>query len=294
MADRRRRRHPSTALFNDRFLARAQGLRATAELPASLWKARLNGGIRNMLRIRRTASRRIATTALSGAKPMARSVSTPTRPWSPPSGPFLRALLRWPGAPRLAMALRPEGLTFPLQMHQGADIRWVEASQHRHPPRRSHQSRPCRRYACGKSRRETMLNPSGVRESASENRLAPSGRCLFRDHHPGFIIGDLLRPTRIASPKNTRAPTVQSSVLVREGSSCCKALLLPRTADAACTRIIGDDQPCAGISPPRQDPGRGLRASIASMPAASRFRRGGHAGFLAALELLKLAALSPP
>ena len=42
---------------------------------------------------------------------------------------FLEHLLRTggSGAPRLAM-VSFEGLTFPLQMHQGADIRWVEAS----------------------------------------------------------------------------------------------------------------------------------------------------------------------
>ncbi len=65
-------------------------------------------------------------------------------------------------ARRVWLWFRSEGLTFPLQMHQGAEIRWVEAS---YTAIHHVLTNPvyAGAYAYGKSRRETMLNASGVR-----------------------------------------------------------------------------------------------------------------------------------
>jgi hypothetical protein len=65
-------------------------------------------------------------------------------------------------ARRVWLWFRSEGLAFPLQMHQGDEIRWVEAS---YTAIRHVLTNPvyAGAYAYGKSRRETMLNASGVR-----------------------------------------------------------------------------------------------------------------------------------
>jgi Recombinase len=85
-------------------------------------------------------------------------------------------------------------------MHQGAEIRWVEASYtaiHHVLTNPAYAGA----YAYGKSRRETMLNASGVRRKRVRNYLAPSGRCSFRTIIRASSIGGPMRPTRIASPR---------------------------------------------------------------------------------------------
>src|SRR5207245_2296541 len=65
-------------------------------------------------------------------------------------------------ARRVWLWCRSEGLTFPLQMHQNAEIRWVEAS---YTAIHHVLTNPvyAGAYAYGKSRQETMLDAAGAR-----------------------------------------------------------------------------------------------------------------------------------
>ena len=99
-----------------------------------------------------------------GRGPMARSASTPTRPSSPPSTMFFAASFAQTGSARPRLARVRRNGSHRLQMHQGAEIRSVEASY-----TAIHHVSPtpyAGAYAHGKTRRETMLDAAGVRKKA--------------------------------------------------------------------------------------------------------------------------------
>ena len=96
--------HP--ALFNDRLLLGLKG--AMSEVELHVLRARLNGGIRN--KAARGELRRGLPVGFSGARPMAKCASTPTRPSSPPSAMFSRALPRRARRVASGYGFAPKGL----------------------------------------------------------------------------------------------------------------------------------------------------------------------------------------
>ena len=171
-------------------------------------------------------------------------------------------------ARRVWLWFRSEGLTFPLQMHQGAEIRWVEAS---YTAIHHVLTNPvyAGAYAYGKSRRETMLNASASAESVSENFLAPSGRCLFRTIIRASPIGWTYEANEDRIAKNTRPGCTKCG---REGrGALCQGLAdLLATCGRRFTRTIAVAAARHIIA--RQDPGRGA-ASIAQHRRASKSTR---------------------
>src|SRR5213592_428992 len=114
--------HP--ALFNDRLLLGLKGTMSEAEL--HVLRARLNGGIRNKAErgeLRRGLPVGFVWGEADGEVRFHRdeSVVTAIR------NVFAR-FAETGSARRVWLWFRSEGLTFPLQMHQNAEIRWVEAS----------------------------------------------------------------------------------------------------------------------------------------------------------------------
>jgi hypothetical protein len=102
-------------------------------------------------------------------------------------------------ARRVWLWFRSEGLRLPLRMHQGWEIRWVEASY-----TAIHQvlSNPvyAGAYAYGKTRQEVTLDASGRRKKRMRHLPQSEWQVLIKDHHEGFIDW----PTYEANPSPAR------------------------------------------------------------------------------------------
>ena len=126
-------------------------------------------------------------------------------------------------ARRVWLWFRSEGHTFPLQMHQGAEIRWVEASYtaiHHVLTNPAYAGA----YAYGKSRRETMLDASGVRRKRVRKLPRSEWQVLIPDHHPGFIDWRTYEANQDRIAQNTRPGPHKVGGAVREGGALLQGL----------------------------------------------------------------------
>jgi DNA invertase Pin-like site-specific DNA recombinase len=121
--------HP--ALFNDRM----------SEAELYVLRARLNGGIRN--KAVRGELRRGLPVGFVWGEADGEVRFHPDEAVVAAIRNVFASFAQTGSARRVWLWFRSEGLTFPLQMHQGAEIRWVEKLHHH--PARSHKSRLCRR-----------------------------------------------------------------------------------------------------------------------------------------------------
>ena len=126
-------------------------------------------------------------------------------------------------ARRVWLWFRSEGLTFPLQMHQGAEIRWVEAS---YTAIHHVLTNPvyAGAYAYGKSRRETTLMPRAPRTKRIRKLPRSEWQVLIPDHHPGFIDWRTYEANQDRIAKNTRPGPHKAGGAVREGSALLQGL----------------------------------------------------------------------
>src|ERR1700726_1591930 len=172
--------HPG--LFNDRLVLGLKGTMSEAEL--HVLRARLNGGIRNKAargELRRGLPVGFVWGEADGEVRFHRdeAIVTAVR------NVFAR-FAETGSARRVWLWFRSEGLTFPLQMHQNAEIRWVEAS---YTAIHHVLTNPvyAGAYAYGKSRQETMLDAAGARTKRVRQLPRSEWQVLIPDHHPGFI-----------------------------------------------------------------------------------------------------------
>jgi Recombinase len=89
-------------------------------------------------------------------------------------------------ARRVWLWFRTEGVKFPLQMHEHAEIRWVEASYHaihRVLTNPVHAAA----YVYGKTRAETTLDASGARKTRMRHLPREQWQVLIKEHHQGYI-----------------------------------------------------------------------------------------------------------
>ena len=114
--------HP--ALFNDRLLLGLKGTMSEAEL--HVLRARLNGGIRN--KAARGELRRGLPVGFVWGDADGEIRFHPDEAVVTAIHNVFARFAETGSARRVWLWFRSEGLTFPLQMHQGAEIRWVEAS----------------------------------------------------------------------------------------------------------------------------------------------------------------------
>src|SRR3989454_5637725 len=146
------------ALFNDRLLLGLKGTMSEAEL--HILRARLDGGIRN--KAARGELRRGLPTGLVWGEAQG---EVRLHPDEAVVGALKAVFARFSelgSVRKVWLWFRSEGLTFPLQMHQNAEIRWVEAS---YTAIHHVLTNPvyAGAYAYGKSRQETMLDAAGAR-----------------------------------------------------------------------------------------------------------------------------------
>src|SRR6267378_7055067 len=114
--------HP--ALFNDRLLLGLKGTMSEAEL--HVLRARLNGGIRN--KAARGELRRGLPVGFVWGEEEGAVCFHPDEAVVTAIRTVFARFSETGSARRVWLWLRSEGLTFPMQTHQGGEIRWVEAS----------------------------------------------------------------------------------------------------------------------------------------------------------------------
>src|ERR1700675_2646406 len=209
--------HP--ALFNDRLLLGLKGAMSEAEL--HVLRARLNGGIRN--KAARGELRRGLPVGFVWGEADGEVRFHPDVGVVAAIGNVFARFAETGSARRVWLWFRSEGLTFPLRMHQGAEICWVEAS---YTAIHHILTNPvyAGAYAYGKSRRETILNASGARAKRIRKLPRSEWQVLIPDHHPGFIDWRTYEANQDRIAKNTRPGPHKVGGAVREGSALLQSL----------------------------------------------------------------------
>jgi predicted DNA-binding transcriptional regulator AlpA len=129
-------------------------------------------------------------------------------------------------ARRVWLWFRTEGVKFPLQMHEHAEIRWVEASYHA-----IHRvlSNPvyAGAYVYGKTRAETTLDASGTRKKRMRHLPREQWQVLIKEHHQGYIDWSTYEANQTRIAKNTRPRPHNdpaSGSAVREGGALLQGI----------------------------------------------------------------------
>src|SRR5438270_734841 len=134
---------------------------------------------------------------------------------------------------RVWLWLRSEGLTFPMQTHYGAAIRWIDPS---YAAIYHVLTNPAYAgaYVYGKSRRQITLDATGRRKRQTRKLPRSEWSVLIPEHHPGFIDWATYEANRSRIAANTHPQPHHSGGAVREGS----ALLQGLASCGACGRRL--------------------------------------------------------
>jgi predicted DNA-binding transcriptional regulator AlpA len=118
---------------------------------------------------------------------------------------------------------RSEGLKLPLQMRQGGEIRWVEAS---YTAIHHVLTNPvyAGAYVYGKTRQETVLDAAGGRRKRLRHLPRSEWQVLIPEHHPGFIDWQSYEANQERIARNTRPGPHKASGAVREGGALLQGL----------------------------------------------------------------------
>ena len=209
--------HP--ALFNDRLLLGLKGTMSEAEL--YVLRARLNGGIRN--KAARGELRRGLPVGFVWGEADGEVRFHPDEGVRTTIASVFTRFAETGSARRVWLWFRLHGLRLPLRMHQGWEIRWVEASY-----TAIHQvlSNPvyAGAYAYGKTRQEVTLDASGQRKKRMRHSPQSEWQVLIKDHHEGFIDWRTYEANQARLAANTRPGPHKVGGAVREGSALLQGL----------------------------------------------------------------------
>ena len=213
--------HP--ALFNDRLLLGLKGTMSEAEL--HVLRARLNGGIRN--KAERGELRRGLPVGFVWGDEDGEVRFHPDESVVTAIKTVFERFAEMGSARRVWLWFRSEGVKFPLQMHEHAEIRWVEASYHA-----IHHvlSNPvyAGAYAYGKTRTETTLDASGARKKRLRRLPREEWQVLIKEHHEGYIDWPTYEANQARIAINTRPrphhDPSHSGGVVREGGALLQGL----------------------------------------------------------------------
>jgi DNA invertase Pin-like site-specific DNA recombinase/predicted DNA-binding transcriptional regulator AlpA len=209
--------HP--ALFNDRLLLGLKGTMSEAEL--HVLRARLNGGIRN--KAARGELRRGLPVGFVWGEAEGEVCFHPDEAVVTAIRTVFARFSETGSARRVWLWFRSEGLKFPLQMHQGGEIRWVEAS---YTAIHHVLTNPvyAGAYAYGKTRQETVLDAGGGRRKRLRHLPRSDWQVLIPEHHPGFIDWQSYEANQERIARNTRPGPHKAGGAVREGSALLQGL----------------------------------------------------------------------
>jgi DNA invertase Pin-like site-specific DNA recombinase len=209
--------HP--ALFNDRLLLGLKGTMSEAEL--HVLRARLNGGIRN--KAARGELRRGLPVGFVWGDAEGEIRFHPDEAVRTAIATVFRRFAETGSARRVWLWFRSEGLRFPLQMHQGWAIRWVEASYTaiHHVLRNPVYAGA---YAYGRTRHEATLSAAGVRRKRVRHLPQSEWQVLIKEHHEGFIDWSSYEANQARLAANTRPGPHKAGGAVREGTALLQGL----------------------------------------------------------------------
>ena len=209
--------HP--AVFNDRLLLGLKGTMSEAEL--YVLRARLNGGIRN--KAARGELRRGLPVGFVWGEADGEVLFHPDEAVRTTIALVFKQFSETGSARRVWLAFRSEGLRLPLQMHQGWEIRWGEAT-YTAIHHILHNPVYAGAYAYGKSRRETIIDASGARKRRMRHLPQSEWQVLIKEHHAGFIDWPTYEANQARLASNTRPGPHKVSGAVREGSALLQGL----------------------------------------------------------------------
>ena len=213
--------HP--ALFNDRLLLGLKGTMSEAEL--HVLRARLNGGIRN--KAARGELRRGLPVGFVWGDEDGEVLFHPDEAVVTAIKSVFERFAETGSARRVWLWFRSEGVKFPLQMHEHAEIRWVEASYH---AIHGVLANPvyAGAYVYGKTRAETTLDASGARKKRIRYLPRDQWQVLIKEHHEGYIDWPTYEANQARFATNTRPrphnDPSNSGGAVREGSALLQGL----------------------------------------------------------------------
>jgi DNA invertase Pin-like site-specific DNA recombinase len=274
--------HPT--LFNDRLLLGLKGTMSEAEL--HVLRARLNGGIRNKA-ARGELRRGLPVGFVWGDQEGEVRFHSDEQLLTAIRNVFAR-FSEMGSVRRVWLWFRSEGLSFPLQMYQGAEIRWVEAS---YTAIHHVLTNPvyAGAYAYGKTRQETIMDASGVRRTRVRKLPRCQWQVLIAAHHPGFIDWQTYEANQARIAKNTRPGPHKVGGAVREG----RALLQGIASCGHCGRRLHTHYRGRNAAPGYHCPGKVLvegRGVYCLNVGGVQIDEAVTQTFITALEPAKLAA----
>jgi DNA invertase Pin-like site-specific DNA recombinase len=274
--------HPTD--FNDRLLLGLKGAMSEAEL--HVLRARLNGGIRN--KARRGELRRGLPVGFVWGDEDGKVRFYPDEEVLTAIGTVFARFAEMGSVRRVWLWFRSEGLSLPLQMVQGAEIRWVEAS---YTAIHHVLTNPvyAGAYVYGKTRQETILDAQGVRRKRVRKLPRSEWQVLIPEHHPGFIDWPTYEANQARIAQNTRPGPHKVGGAVREGN----ALLQSLATCGHCGRRLHTHYRGRNSTPGYHCPGKVLvegRGVYCLNVGGVQIDEAVTKAFIAALEPAKLAA----
>src|SRR3954451_14236521 len=209
--------HP--ALFNDRLVLGLKGTMSEAEL--HIIRARLEGGIRN--KAARGELRRGLPVGFVWGDEDGEVRFHPDEAVRTVIHQVFARFAETGSARRVWLWFRSEGLKFPLQMHQGGEIRWVEPS---YTAIHHVLTNPvyAGAYAYGRTRQEIVLDAAGRRKKRLRHLPRAEWQVLIPQHHPGFIDWQTYEANQQRLARNTRPGPHKAGGAVREGAALLQGL----------------------------------------------------------------------
>src|SRR4030095_13520803 len=209
--------HPS--LFNDRLLLGLKGTMSEAEL--HVLRARLDGGIRN--KAARGELRRGLPVGFIWGETEGEILMHPDDAVTGALRAVFDRFQEFGSARRVWLWFRSEGLSFPLQTHARAPIRWVAPT---YTAIHSVLSNPvyAGAYAYGKSRREQFVDEHGHVRKRIRRLPRDQWSVLIPGHHEGYIDWPTFEANQERLGTNTRPQPHQAGGAVREGAALLQGL----------------------------------------------------------------------
>src|SRR5712672_4262679 len=209
--------HPGD--FNDRLVLGLKGTMSEAEL--HILRARLNGGISK--KAARGELRRGLPVGFVWGEEEGEGCIDPDEAVCTAIRQVFAQFAETGSARRVWLWFRSEGLKFPLPMHQGGEIRWVEASY-----TAIHQvlTNPvyAGAYVHGRTRHEIVLDATGGRKKRVRHLPRAEWQVLIPEHHPGFIDWQTYEANQERIARNTKPGPHQAGGAVREGGALLQGL----------------------------------------------------------------------
>lgn len=209
------------ALFNDRLLLGLKGTMSEAELHTL--RARLDGGIRN--KAARGELRRGLPIGLVWGDADGEVRLHPDEAVVGALRAVFARFIEFGSARRVWLWLRAENLSFPLQMHQTEQIRWVAPSYH---AIHNVLTNPvyAGAYCYGKTRQERYVDDDGVLKTRLRRLPQAQWAVLIREHHEGYIDWATYEANQSRLGANTKPRPHEAGGAVREGTALLQGLAI--------------------------------------------------------------------